>query len=105
MTWEQYWDGDVWAVESFRKLDRIKKERKNQELWLQGMYFYEGLGCVVHNALKKKGDPLEHYPSEPYPLYENTNSREKIEEDEVRLARIYMNNMMRAGKNWGKGAK
>ena len=39
------------------------------------------------------------YPQEPYPLKE----KEQIDEDtEALMAKVYMNNMVRAGRNWGK---
>ena len=43
MTPEQYWDGDPTLTKYYRKADEIKKERLNEELWLQGMYIYEAL--------------------------------------------------------------
>ena len=38
MTEEQYWDRDSTLVKSYRKAEELRKERVNQEMWLQGMY-------------------------------------------------------------------
>ena len=60
MTPDQYWDGDPALVKYYRKADELKWERKNQELWLQGMYFYEAIcdASPVLHAFAKKGTKL-----------------------------------------------
>ena len=51
MTPEQFWDGDCQLTESYRRADELKQRRRNQDLWLQGMYFYEAL-CDVSPILQ-----------------------------------------------------
>ena len=46
MTEEQYWDRDCCLVKFYREAEEIRRERVNQELWLQGMYFYDALARV-----------------------------------------------------------
>lgn len=81
MTEEQYWDRDCELVKAFREADNIRKERMNQELWLQGMYFYEALCDVapIIRAFAKKGTKPHKYPSEPYAL----TSKEQKEKQEA----------------------
>ena len=80
MSPEQYWDGDAMLAKYYRKADELKQSRKNQELWLQGMYIYEALCDVspVMNAFAKKGTKPAPYPDRPYPL--STNERKKAKE-------------------------
>ena len=68
MTYEQFWDMDCTLVRDYRRADQIARERKNEELWLQGMYIYEALCDVapVFHAFAKKGTRPRKYPSEPY---------------------------------------
>lgn len=109
MTWEQYWYGDVWMVEAYREAEKRRKERKNWELHLQGMYFYEALcdASPVFQAFAKRGTKPHPYRTEPYKLYgaeeETTEEEKKKQEEAERIrAKLYMQNMMRVGKNWGK---
>lgn len=109
MTWEQYWYGDVWMVEAYREAEKRRKERKNWELHLQGMYFYEALcdASPVFRAFAKSGTKPHPYRTEPYKMYgaeeETTEEEKKKQEEAERIrAKLYMQNMMRVGKNWGK---
>ena len=40
MTEEQYWDKDCTLVAAYRKAEELRMNRRNQEMWLQGAYFY-----------------------------------------------------------------
>lgn len=97
MTWEQYWYGDVWMVEAFRETNRIKQEIKNQNFWLQGMYFYDALSCVAHNALNRKGTKLAKYPEKPYELGKKEQwENEQIAENERLKAQLFFRNWARS---------
>ena len=104
MTSDEYWHGDVWMVEVFREADKLHQKRLNEQFWLQGMYFYDGLCCALKNAFSGKGSVAAKYPSEPYEIFrkEKTEEQEEAEAENERLkAMLYMNNMVRAGKGWG----
>ena len=77
MTFEQYWYGDCLLAKYYRKAHELKQKRRNQELWLQGAYFYEALTDVapVLHAFAKKGTKATPYVAEPFAL----TSREVIE--------------------------
>lgn len=70
MTPSEFWDGDCTLAVAYRKAEEIRNTRRNQELWLQGMYIYEALCDVapVFHAFAKKGTKPLKYPSEPYSL-------------------------------------
>ena len=84
MTPEQYWDGDCTLTKYYRKADEIKKERRNEELWLQGMYIYEALCDVspVLHAFAKKGTKPQPYSEKPYAITEAQHNR--VEEEKAR---------------------
>lgn len=84
MTAEQYWDGDPTLARYYRKADEIRKERRNEELWLQGMYIYEALCDVspVLHAFAKKGTKPQPYSERPYAI--NEKQHERIEEEKER---------------------
>ena len=84
MTYEQYWEGDCTLTKYYRKADEIKKERMNEELWLQGMYIYEALCDVspILHAFAKKGTKPQPYSERPYSITEA--QRKRAEEEKAR---------------------
>lgn len=81
MTEEQYWDKDNQLVIAYRKADELRMTRKNQELWLQGAYFYDALCRVspILHAFAKKGTKPTPYLSEAYAL--NEKQAELVQEE------------------------
>ena len=85
MSYEQFWDGDVDMVKTYRVAAELKDKRRNQELWLQGMYIYEALcdaSPLFRFSMKKGPVKPEPYVKEPYPI-----TAEEVREREVRDAR------------------
>ena len=82
----------------YRQADEIKRNRRNQELWLQGMYIYEALCDVspVMNAFAKKGTKPNPYTDHPYPLSsKDRNAEKKLQEKrDGEKARRYMEGKM-----------
>lgn len=70
MTPEQYWEGDCMLAKYYRKAEELRNEKRNQELWLQGMYIYEALCDVapILHAFAKKGTKPMPYSDKPYAL-------------------------------------
>ena len=81
MTPEQYWDGDSTLVKYYRKAEELRNDKRNQELWLQGMYIYEAICDVapILHAFAKKGTKPTPYPTKPYPI---TKKQVRNEEEE-----------------------
>jgi hypothetical protein len=71
MTYDEFWNQDVELVKVYLKASELREKRRNQELWLQGMYIYEAL-CDVSPlfrlSLKKGIVKPEPYVKEPYPI-------------------------------------
>ena len=87
MTYEQYWDGDPMLAKYYRKADELRRQRKNQELWLQGMYIYEALCDVspIYQAFAKKGTKPRPYAERPYSITESERvSEKKLREEKDR---------------------
>ena len=57
----------------------MRIERRNQELWLQGLYIYEALCDVspVLHSMAKKGTKAHPYTEKPYPITEKQRRKEK----------------------------
>ena len=86
MTYDEFWYQDVRLVEAYRKAAELKDRRRNQELWLQGMYIYEAL-CDASPLFRfsMKGGTIKPQPyvKEPYPI-----TAGEVKERERREARI-----------------
>ena len=85
MSYDEFWNGDVFMVKAYRTAYELRERRKNQELWLQGMYFYEALcdaSPLFRFTMKKGTIKPEPYIKEPYPITES-----EVREREEREAR------------------
>lgn len=83
MSYDEFWNGDPELAVYYRKAEEIRNQRKNQELWLQGMYIYDALCDVapILHAFGKKGTRARPYPKEPYPITEkDTKSAKELKE-------------------------
>lgn len=84
MTYDQYWNGDCTLPIYYRKAEELRNEKRNQELWLQGMYIYEALCDVspILHAFAKKGTKPQPYTTNPYPI--TSKDLKRIEEEKER---------------------
>lgn len=86
MTCEQFWDGDCLLVKYYREAHRLRQQRRNGELWVQGAYIYEALADVspVLHAFAKKGAKPLPYVSEPFPLTRRDVIEKREREERIR---------------------
>lgn len=87
MSYELYWDGPADLVKDFRKAHELKNEAKNQELWLQGMYFYEALARIspLLHAFAKQGTKAEPYLDKPYPITKEKAEKIKVDREAAEM--------------------
>lgn len=90
MTYEQYWDKDCTLVKAYRDAHRQKQQWRNQELWLQGFYFYEAMCNVapVLCAFPKKGAKPVPYLAEPYALTAKEQRERKEREEKAKYDKM-----------------
>lgn len=76
----------------------------NRIAWLNGIYTRAALTEVFSAVTGGKGSSRFNYPAQPYEQLQAVTEQDKAkqEENELLIAKLYMNNMMRAGKNWGE---
>lgn len=84
MTYEQYWEQDCMFVKYYREAEEIRKEKMNQEAWLQGMYIYDALTRVspILRAFAKKGTKAQPYVEEAYPINKKTIKEHKEKQEQ-----------------------
>lgn len=79
MTPEDYWDGDCDLPIYYRKAHALRNQQRNQELWIQGRYFYDALKALapILVAFPKKNAKPDKYLEEPYPLTQEEAAERK----------------------------
>ena len=85
MSPEEYWEGSAELTKAYEKAYKLKREERNFEFWLQGLYFYHALNVALNNILSS-GTPAE-YMSEPVRLFPPTEE-EIIEEQKKEAAKL-----------------
>lgn len=68
---KEYWEDEPRLILTYIGADKIKTQKMNYELWLQGLYVYHAIGCLVPvlNPFSKE-HKARAYMSEPVPLTE-----------------------------------
>ena len=84
MTEEQYWDRDCTLTKYYREAEQLRKEKFNQEAWLQGMYIYDALARIspILHAFAKKGTKAQPYVEEAYPI-----NKKSVEDAQIKKER------------------
>ena len=101
---KEFWDGDYTRLKYYVRQRNFMIERKNEELWLQGMYFYEALSVSLAKAFGKKG--MTHninYPEKPHRLTPLTP--EEQEEENKRVIEEFRAKLDEAGRRFNAKKK
>lgn len=82
MTYDQYWKEDPILLLSYVKAEEIKQSKRNNELWLQGLYVQIAIGNLVPvlNPFSKEHKPRK-YLERPIPITEK--ERQEYEQAKV----------------------
>ena len=83
VSYDEFWNGDYTHLKYHEERYKLEVERKNQELWLQGLYFYDALGTSLANAFAKKGSTPKKYPEKPYRITEKTEEEKQDEKKKM----------------------
>jgi hypothetical protein len=99
MTAVQFWEGDPWLAAAYRKAHQYKIQAKSEEMWLQGVYFFNAVSIALGNAFRKKGAKPRDYMEKPIRLIPLTEEEkaEKAKQEQQKLV-DYLN---RFAKKWG----
>lgn len=106
MSYEEYWEKDCRLVEFYREADKLRRDRANQEAWLQGMYVYDAILRIapVLRAFSQKGAKPEPYVSEPYAISEEQVELKKKRDEKAKYDQglMKMRALAEAGKQQTK---
>lgn len=93
MTADEFWRGDPYLVQCYHKAQQRSMQQRNQEMWIQGAYFYQALTAVapILRAFAKNGTSAAPYLKAPIPI-----TTEQIGEHRAREAETeYKTNIAR----------
>lgn len=68
MSADEFWNCDPRLYPAYREMDRIKNERENERLWLQGAYVYQAILLTAPRLNSLQPKEPEPYPTEPFDL-------------------------------------
>ena len=109
MTHDQYWYDDPWLVVTYKQAHTMKIEMRNQELWLQGAYFFNALSVAFSNfgqsLSKKNRKPQQKYLEKPIRITPLTESEQaiKVREERQKTIDFFTNLQRKWEKNNQKG--
>ena len=88
MTYDQFWNQDVCLVKAYREADKIKRDLRNQDLWLQGAYIYEAIldaAPVLRFSFNKKPPKPIPYRDQPIDIHTGTRKQEEKQKQPLSL--------------------
>lgn len=86
MSYNDFWYADPFIVKAYRESHKLINEQKNQEMWLQGFYFYNALIVSLDNAFTKHSKAK--YFAQPIKLTEEVTETEKQQEQDKAIASL-----------------
>lgn len=88
MTYDQFWDGDVYAHKAFRQAKKVRLAEQNQIAWLQGQYVYDAISALASYMKAFSKAKPKPYNKEPYDLFAEERRRREEREARERYERI-----------------
>jgi len=87
MPYDLFWNGDPILAKVYREAHEYSNRQKNQEMWMQGIYFLKGLQTVAEKVASglsgKSSSRTSEYPQEPIPITEE-EQKEALERNKQR---------------------
>lgn len=93
---DEFWDCSPERYRFYRDAHDLKSEQRNQELWMQGLYFLKALNVSLSHALSK--DSTDRYFEQPLPLKVSEEERREKEEQQKAIAQEKLINYLNSFK-------
>lgn len=71
MTWDEFWYESIDRLQAYWQANQFSIERRNQELWLQGLYIRSAVASCLDKKFK--------YPEKPQRVTEMTDAEAEAE--------------------------
>ena len=102
MSYDEFWYEDPSRAVAYRKADRLRIERENQQLWMQGLYFHNAVAVALNNAFSKQ---KQKYMAEPIKLFEPTEDEKQRKIEETRRKLVNKLNAFKDAFDKARGKK
>lgn len=104
MTSEEYWDGDCYLAEVYRKKYRISCHIEESRQYALYCYLWDAVNKGLSNMNRKRGTQPQKAMENPIPLIElDAEEKRQKAERERRRAIAYLNSRMAKFKSKGGG--
>lgn len=93
VSYDEFWHGDYTAFPAYLRLYDLKRQKKSEELWLQGLYNFHALSTALSNLnLDGKRRRPNRYLEEPLRIVPYTEAEKKANAERERKKLIdYLN--------------
>lgn len=81
--YEEFWNGDYTHLKYYVEKHKLEIEKRNQELWLQGLYNFDALSTAISNAFAKSASQKKKYPDKPYRITEKSEEEKQAEKQKM----------------------
>ncbi len=107
MTPTEFWEGDVFLVEAYRKAHKLKLKQQNEFMYIQGLYNFQAFSTTLSNFhLDGKTHKVNNYLDKPFDLYlteEETEERKREKEEKEKQKLVaYLTNLQKSWENKAK---
>ena len=85
MTYDEFWNCNPERYIAYRKVHELDIKRRNEELWLQGLYNFTAISTALSNIhLDGKKHKVNKYLEKPIDLFEKTEYEKEREAEQAR---------------------
>lgn len=103
MTYDEYWYGDCYLTRVYYEKNRIDIKRRNEEMWLQGLYINNAVTVAINTFFGKSKSVK--YLEKPLDILPKTKEEKEQEEKEY-LEKVvrFLNGLDKRSKGGTKNA-
>ena len=99
MSPEEYWHGSPELTQAYRAAYKVRKQERNWEMWLQGLYIYHALDVALSHITDKNSKA--EYMSEPLKIFPPTEEEIKEQQEkELEMLVKRLNALAESHKQW-----
>jgi len=94
----EYWEGNIYMAEAYRKAHRLQLIEQNQDNYLKGLYTFHAVGIALSNVhLDGKKHKTNNYLANPFDLYSTEEEKrakaEKKAQEETQRIIAYLDSL------------
>lgn len=91
---ETFWHGDYTKLKYYIDAYDLERQKKSEEMWMQGLYVLRAFSSVISNAFGGKGKKVE-YPKEPIRVipYTEEEKRQIKQQEEEKVLKQFQSMM------------